>query len=712
MKRAVSILKDVCALALAGALAIGPVAAVHMSAGNVAEAAQTEASPTPLAQTGGVQENHPLAATNASSDANGSDVQTNINAQDLSSFYLTNAGLVSTVKLQNPWGACWAFAIASAVESSILHAEAARDGSLEAREESAMNTSPKFSGLDNSVDVSERAIAWLAHELQTDESAGNQAGEGLYRVNINDFTTQLSGGNFSIVETALAADQNLVSVDTVPYSYNGYTEGELPWFSTPPYGPDARARDWSIDDSYRTTNDLGWYVDEIVKLPSPAVIEYVPTYGAFEYQGYDADGTKAIKQALVDIGAVAISLEAETSLPGEARSSDHFDYSSWAQYNSSEDVLTNHAVSIVGWDDSFSASNFSGTQSGRPPADGAWLCKNNWGSDTLYNQLGGAAYNPHWGIQDENGASGFFWLSYYDHTVTMPTAFKVKSAEERPDTLYQYDYVSGAEFSEPARYRDVVRVANVFTAEETQLLREVSAMTFSENDTAYCWIYWLPPEEGETENASSTSEEPSPDSPAANVINEDINLLDQSIQEDVLSAEDAEKLRDYAAEAQSIMLGETVMINDEDFGPLGNGTLAATAQETFEYAGFHTIELDAPVLVSKGQRFAVVERIQTTALENGQYVDSSYLNLELAFNDPPDDGLPVETMAKVVSNPGETYVSLERESWMPVEDFNSWYSELMNGAPDVTFGNALIKAQGTNTSMAGEDRVYELVSLK
>ena len=154
-------------------------------------------------------------------------------------------------------------------------------------------------------------------------------------------------------------------------------------------------------------------------------------------------------------------------------------------------------------------------------------------------------------------------------------------------------------------------------------------------------------------------------------------------------------------------------ISDADTGPTGNGTLVATVERTFEHAGFHEIELDAPVLIAQGQSFAVVQRVSANVPAEGDAsAEASYLSLELAFDDMPDGGMPPETMARAVSNPGETFVSMQSGNWwMPLEDFNTWYDEVQDGGSGVTFGNALIKALTDNTSMSAGEQVYELVKL-
>ena len=109
-----------------------------------------------------------------------------------------------------------------------------------------------------------------------------------------------------------------------------------------------------------------------------------------------------IKEAIINSGAVAAVFEAHT---------DNFDY-----YDPSTStyycpyILNNqyHVITIVGWDDNFPKENFSTT----PEGNGAWICKNSWGTE--------------W------GKDGFFYISYYDKTLfrsESSIAFKIGNTE-------------------------------------------------------------------------------------------------------------------------------------------------------------------------------------------------------------------------------------------------------------------------------------------
>lgn len=615
-----------------------------------------------------------------------------------SSYYLTNEGLVTPVKLQSPWGDCWAFAIASAIESSILKktadmesaalgAEAATAGQSQntgaaAADQNAeatapnqlQGTTPVLLNLNDTIDISERAIAWLAHEVQSEESAPAQAGEGFYLID-DDYRNQLSEGSFEMIESQLVARQSLVSEELVPYQYNDY-DGWPEWYklgSSEGASDDARTRDWSVDEAVRTQNDIGWRVSQIYKLSSPAIANTDYSTGLATYEGYDAKATDKIKHALMDVGAVAVAIDADENIPSEvvsgdfenASPSEHFTYSTWSQYDASTEIEYTHAVTIVGWDDSYNAANFAGTESGMPPGNGAWLCKNNWGSDALYASLDASGDSPHWGIPagtatgapaasgEDSEASGFFWLSYYDHTIHAPVAFDVTSVEGDFDNLYQYDYLGAAEYTKPAIYEGDVWVANVFTAQETELLEAVSAQTFRPADDVEIDIVTLPP---------------------------DVNVNETTLEDAFLE-----------------------------------GTSVYQNSYTFEDAGIHKVKLDEPVLVTKGEKFVVAEKTDTTDKDaSGVPYEGTYLNLELSYNDALP-GYESVVASKAVANEGETLIGLPDSSWIDATRFAEWYkgtSDAESADTNVTFGNALVKAFTNRTSFAESGQLYELARLQ
>ncbi len=87
---------------------------------------------------------------------------------------------------------------------------------------------------------------------------------------------------------------------------------------------------------------------------------------------------------------------------------------------------TDHEVVVVGWDDDYPALNFKTppTNDEGEALNGAWLCRNSWGSG--------------W------GDGGYFWLSYYDSVLYSAdgkgcaAVFDADSADNY-DHLYQYE---------------------------------------------------------------------------------------------------------------------------------------------------------------------------------------------------------------------------------------------------------------------------------
>ncbi|MCR5160702.1 MAG: hypothetical protein K6C06_02930 [Lachnospiraceae bacterium] len=143
----------------------------------------------------------------------------------------------------------------------------------------------------------------------------------------------------------------------------------------------------------------------------------------------------------------------------------------YAQYTD-EEIYSNHAVTVVGWDDTFSAQNWP--EGHRPPADGAWIVKNSWGTD--------------W------GTNGYFLLSFYDKSLNALGSFEFDVSEDLQNMdslmILQHDFMP-TEIASSTLFDTPVYTANIFDIEKDSVLQYVSAMTGDLDTTVTASIYLL-----------------------------------------------------------------------------------------------------------------------------------------------------------------------------------------------------------------------------
>ncbi len=134
---------------------------------------------------------------------------------------------------------------------------------------------------------------------------------------------------------------------------------------------------------------------------------YYPMRVEWYTVGENLENIDVLKTKIMEEGVMATCLCSSSSfINGQ--------YEHYQPASSSQDP--NHSVSIVGWDDNREIAS--------APGDGAWLCKNSWGTGWGYN--------------------GYFWISYYDkHACQNPEMGAISFIDVIPmpfDNVYYHDY--------------------------------------------------------------------------------------------------------------------------------------------------------------------------------------------------------------------------------------------------------------------------------
>ena len=265
---------------------------------------------------------------------------------------------VTEVKNQRNTSLCWAFSLASNLETSLLTRE------------------QKY------YDLSEEQLAYFWAN-RVNDPLGNTPNDKITRTQSDYHGT----GNGRVASFFLSTWSGMTTEEKVPFQSSAVT-----W-------PDSLAYDTSA------------YMEDAI------------------FSQYTVERTKQLLMEYNSVSAMIYML-------------DNYYYPDTASYSCPQSGLVNHAVTIVGWDDTYSKENFpsaSGVNN-----DGAWIVKNSYGKN--------------W------GKNGYFYLSYEDKSITNLVSNTAMTTPAYPNN-YFYDGAAAGTFTFPGNtINNGYYVSNIFKA--------------------------------------------------------------------------------------------------------------------------------------------------------------------------------------------------------------------------------------------------------
>lgn len=203
----------------------------------------------------------------------------------------------------------------------------------------------------------------------------------------------------NLLKQGLTTNANTTDLSEVYYAYNIYTkEG---------YNKTKTFKEFCDDGGYFRTfddeesDDMNYPFALEADFPMPASVDSYSLNSTqlnnYKYQvyrhyylrgGYDTSKIKEVKKMIADYGGATLSFRTGLAYWKYADTSD-------TSFYCPNEVGASHAVELVGWDDNYSASNFTT----KAPGNGAWLIKNSWGTGSSVG-------------------TGFAWVSYYDQSIS------------------------------------------------------------------------------------------------------------------------------------------------------------------------------------------------------------------------------------------------------------------------------------------------------
>ena len=287
---------------------------------------------------------------------------------------------------------------------------------------------------------------------------------------VTDVMHQGGAGSCWAISTVSSLESSYIRQGFGTLEDTDFSEAHLVWFAQrqrttdpidPTYGdgkmvsqPFVMGGNWSSASSQlmrgsglQLEENAPWYTtydaDEMMaQMEQPESDRYVCYARMWSVSRICDNSAETLKRKIMQNGAATLSYYDDYM---DARTG--YNSTRTAYYQTTKVGVTNHAVTVVGWDDAYSRNNFN--ENLRPTSDGAWLVKGSW--STLW------------------GDNGYYWISYEEPTLDSFVSF-VAAKKDIYDKIYQYDG------SYPRSYftvPDCGTMANVFTAESDEWLTHV-----------------------------------------------------------------------------------------------------------------------------------------------------------------------------------------------------------------------------------------------
>ena len=317
-------------------------------------------------------------------------------------YDLREEGRVTPVKNQMPYSFCWTFATMSSLESNLITKGIA----------------------DDQIDLSEAHLAYFGLHGKSESTLSMYAGRD----------TCMSAGqtaNYYCAAAGLARGYGAVNESDMPYSV--FKDSTIP--------PEEY-----MTEAMRTKS--------VYELADAAFVSADTTVDQ-----YDEKAVNAVKELIMKNGVVATKMY----FPDKIGWLDAFGSTKpkeWIAYYYPEE-MADHAISIVGWDDTF--NDFPGNI--KPKGPGAWIVKDSYGTD----------------IHDQ----GYLYISYYSPSLSQFISFTGQKNSGRE--IYQYDGTGVGDWM--IKQEEKISGANCFTARGDVLLDQVMAFTPEADCTVNVKIY-------------------------------------------------------------------------------------------------------------------------------------------------------------------------------------------------------------------------------